>query len=77
MENIQKVSPLISSSADKPFSENILDAPEDEMLCYCSGVTKGRILEAIRAGAATLEEVKLATGACTVGKCKELSPRKR
>jgi len=61
----------------KPFTENILDAPIDEMVCYCSGVEKGRIMQAIRNGAGSLEEIKMATGACTAGKCQELSPRKR
>ena len=59
------------------FSENILDAPLEEMVCYCSGVTKAQILDAIQAGVWSLEQLKAATGACTVGKCAELSPRKR
>jgi NAD(P)H-nitrite reductase large subunit len=59
------------------FSENILEAPLEEMVCYCSGVTKAQILDAIQAGAWSLEQLKAATGACTVAKCAELSPRKR
>ena len=59
------------------FSENILNAPVHEMVCYCSGVSKAHVLEAIRAGAGSLDEIKAMTGACTVGRCKELSPRER
>ncbi len=59
------------------FSGNILDAPREEMVCYCYGVTKGQILDAVQAGARSLDQLKAATGACTVGKCAELSPRKR
>lgn len=59
------------------FSEDILMAPLSETVCYCSNVTKGRIMAAIQDGARTLEDIKLSTGACTAGKCKEMSPRKR
>jgi NAD(P)H-nitrite reductase large subunit len=59
------------------FTEDILKAPLSELVCYCSNVSKGRILAAIQEGAGCLEDIKLATGACTAGKCKELSPRKR
>ena len=59
------------------FTEDILKAPLSESVCDCSNVTKGRIMSAIQEGAHSLEAIKIATGACTVGKCKELSPRKR
>jgi NAD(P)H-nitrite reductase large subunit len=59
------------------FTEDILEAPLNEMVCYCSNVSKGRILAAIQEGARSLEAIKTATGACSMGKCKELSPRKR
>lgn len=62
---------------DLLFTEDILKAPLSETVCYCSNVTKGRIMSAIREGARRLEDIKIATGACTAGKCKELSPRKR
>jgi len=58
-------------------TEDILEAPLNELVCYCSNVTKGRILAAIQEGARSLEAIKTATGACSIGKCKELSPRKR
>jgi len=59
------------------YTEDVLNAPLNEMVCYCSKVTKGRILAAIQEGARSLEAIKTATGACSMGKCKELSPRKR
>jgi len=60
-----------------PFTEDILKAPLNETVCYCSNVTKGRVMAAIREGAHSLEDIKIATGACTASKCKEMSPRKR
>ena len=57
--------------------ELILAAPEEAMVCFCSGVTKGRILAAIKAGARRLADIKAAIGACAVARCKELSPRRR
>lgn len=59
------------------FTDDILAAPPDELVCYCSQVSKGEVLAAMRAGAKTLEDVKRITGACRVGRCKELSPRAR
>ena len=59
------------------FTEDILKAPLDEIICYCSNVTKENIMTAIQNGAHNLEEIKNETGACTIRKCKELSPRKR
>lgn len=47
----------------------------EEMICYCSNVTKGQIIDAINNGARTMADIRRMTGACTVGKCKELSPR--
>lgn len=48
-----------------------------EIICYCSKVTKDEIIAAIANGAKTLEDIRKATGACTVGKCKQLNPQKR
>ena len=55
----------------------ILAAPGEAVVCFCSGVTKGRIQVAIKAGARRLAAIKAVTGACTVARCKELSPRRR
>lgn len=46
----------------------------EEIVCYCSRVTKAQILDALNNGTKTLNDVRKMTGACTLGKCKELSP---
>lgn len=50
---------------------------ENEIICYCSNVSMGKILEAIANGAKSLQDIRNMTGACTLGKCKELSPTKK
>ena len=50
---------------------------DNEMICWCSGVTRGRITEAIKNSAKTLDDIRRMTGACTLGKCREMSPKKR
>ena len=50
---------------------------DGQIVCYCSNVTRQEIIQAIGRGARTLEDVRAATKACTVGRCKELSPRGR
>ncbi|SMF43090.1 (2Fe-2S)-binding protein [Desulfovibrio gilichinskyi] len=59
------------------FTEDILLAPESEIVCYCSAVTKREIVEAIASGADSLTAIKDVTGACTVARCKEMNPRGR
>ena len=49
---------------------------QDEIVCYCSNVTRQKILEAIKEGAKSLQDIRKMTNACTLGKCKELSPKK-
>ncbi|WP_297599236.1 (2Fe-2S)-binding protein [uncultured Cetobacterium sp.] len=45
---------------------------ENTMLCYCKGVTLGKVLAAIENGATTLEEVLDTTGAGSAcGRCVE------
>lgn len=46
-----------------------------DIVCYCSNVTKGEIFDAMKNGAKTFADIKAVTGACTKGNCKELSPR--
>jgi len=58
-------------------TEDIRSAPPEAMVCWCSGVTKADILHAVERGARTLADIKAATGACTLGRCRELSPRRR
>jgi len=50
---------------------------QDEIVCYCSNVSKQKIMEAIEGGAKTLQDIRNMTGACTLSKCKEVSPRKK
>lgn len=59
------------------FTDNILDAPDSELVCYCSGVTKQRILQAQAQGATSLAAIREATGACTIAQCAVKSPRHR
>ncbi|BCS51909.1 (2Fe-2S)-binding protein [Geobacter sp. SVR] len=49
----------------------------NEPVCWCSNVSKGSILEAIQNGARNMDDIRRMTGACTEGRCKELSPRGR
>jgi len=50
---------------------------DDAMVCFCSRTTAGDIRLAKRNGAVTLDDIRQMTGACTLGRCKELSPRGR
>jgi bacterioferritin-associated ferredoxin len=50
---------------------------QDEIICYCSNVTERQITDAIKKGARTLHDIRKMTNACTLGKCRELSPKKR
>lgn len=50
---------------------------DDELVCFCSGVTAGEIRQAKLAGAQTIDDIRLKTGACTLGRCKELNPKGR
>ena len=59
------------------YTEDIRKAPEMETVCYCSQVTKAQVLRAMEAGARSLEDIKAATGACTQGRCRDTSPRRR
>lgn len=59
------------------YTENILEAPLDELVCWCSGVSKRSILDAIRNGARDMDDIRRMTGACTQGRCKDISPRSR
>lgn len=59
------------------FTENILKAPLTETVCWCGNVNKQSILDAVQSGVRNMEDIRLMTGACTLGRCKELSPRGR
>lgn len=58
-------------------TEDVRKAPLDETVCWCSGVSKRTILDAVSRGGRTLDDIRRMTGACTVGRCRELSPRGR
>ena len=49
----------------------------NNIVCYCSNVNKNTIIQAIHNGSKTLDDIRKTTEACTVGRCKELSPKKR
>ncbi|GAM08336.1 BFD-like [2Fe-2S] binding domain protein [Geobacter sp. OR-1] len=59
------------------YTENILYAPMAETVCWCSNISKKSIIEAIQNGAVSIDDIRKMTGACTLGRCKEMSPRKR
>jgi len=59
------------------FIEDVLAAPPDEIVCWCSQVTKQTLLAAIRNGATDMRAIRAKTQACTLGLCKDLSPRRR
>ena len=49
----------------------------EKIICYCSNVAEAEIVKAVEGGAKTLDDVRKTTGACTVARCAELSPRKK
>ena len=49
---------------------------ENEIICYCSQVTKQEIFQSINDGSKTLEDIRKKTKACTVGNCIKLNPKK-
>jgi bacterioferritin-associated ferredoxin len=59
------------------FTENILEAPPGEPVCWCSDVSKRSIMEAVQDGARNMADIRQMTGACILGRCTELSPRGR
>lgn len=74
---MSKESGLVNNAATLQYTENIIEAPPDEAVCWCSNVSKRTILQAKLNGAGCMNDIRLTTGACTVGRCKELSPRGR
>lgn len=60
-----------------PFTEDILDAPGSELVCYCCRVDKNAILRAMAEGASTMDEVQARTGAGAGIQCRKLNPRGR
>ena len=58
------------------FTQDILDAPAEELVCYCGNVTKGQIIESIRQGERDLPALKAKTGALGED-CAKKNPRGR
>lgn len=62
-------------TADLP---NWRELPGDEMVCYCQGVTKSQLRQAVEMGAYTLALVKTATNAGRCARdCESENPRGR
>lgn len=59
------------------YTENILRAPDSELVCWCADVSKGEIRQQIAAGAQTLEDIRRTTAACMQGDCRKNNPRGR
>lgn len=47
---------------------------KNKVICYCSGTTKGEIIDAMEKGAKNLKDIQNMTGACTLHQCKEHNP---
>ncbi len=58
-----------------PATRDWKTAPDNEMVCYCHGLTKADIVAAIQQGAFTLPLVKTMTGAGRDGDCKAKHPK--
>ena len=50
------------------------NASDTETVCYCIGVNKKTIVDAIAAGNLSLSRIKESTGACTGSDCKNSNP---
>lgn len=48
---------------------------DQDIVCYCSKVTKGQICQAMDQGAKSLKDIREMTGACTLHRCQEFSPK--
>lgn len=65
------------SQKGQKASPDLRDAPDNEIVCYCKKVTKGKIIEAIRKGAKDLKAIQKMTSANTGDKCKIMNPKGR
>lgn len=57
--------------------DDVTTLDDNDLICYCCKVEKITIINAIKAGAKTLKDIKETTSACTGSRCKELNPNKR
>ena len=56
---------------------NWVEEPNETLVCFCSQVSKGTVLEAIQNGASDVKSIQERTQAGVGGRCKELNPRGR
>ena len=61
----------------KHYTENILEAPDTEYVCWCNKVSKAAIKKTIKNGAKNFVDVRNVTNACAGGNCKKNNPRGR
>jgi bacterioferritin-associated ferredoxin len=47
----------------------------NETVCFCAGVSRATIVDAIRHGAATLKDIQQKVGAGIGSRCNELNPK--
>jgi len=59
------------------FSGNVEDLSDEDKICYCIGITKKTINNAIDKGANSLKLIKQETKACTGTTCKTSNPQGR
>lgn len=57
------------------FTSNILDAPDNEIICWCASITKGMVCDAIANGINTLDGLHKKLGILHGAQCAQKSPR--
>lgn len=57
------------------MEENRNAADREEIICWCSNVSRGQIWDAMAGGARTLRDIQARTGACTPCQCAERNPK--
>lgn len=72
-----KIGMEFSLTFENKVNKRCYSMNEDRIICYCSNVSEKEIIDAILSGAKSLDDIRRITKACTIGRCKELSPNKR
>lgn len=49
----------------------------NEIICYCSNVSREQIVSAIQNGAKSMDDIRNMTSACTIANCTVMNPKKR
>jgi SAM-dependent methyltransferase len=60
--------------AKKTSRQRIISTPDAQIICYCKGITKAAIVQAVGDGARRLDDIRQMTTACTGGECKTKNP---